>query len=162
MYKPNFCAECGARIERARWRWWTSRRFCPNCAPRFRRGRITRPLLAGALLAGLSFGAGRALRPAPPPLVIVGGPAPSAPRTDTSVATTSTNSAQPAPIAYGPDGTATERPTDPNEIISICGARTKKGTPCQRRVRGTGRCYQHLGKPAMLPPEKLIIQGRQQ
>jgi hypothetical protein len=59
---------------------------------------------------------------------------------------------------YGPDGSPTERPTDPNEIISICGARTKKGTPCQRRVRGTGRCWQHRGMNAMLPASKLIVQ----
>ena len=61
--------------------------------------------------------------------------------------------------AYGPDGTAGERPTDPEEVVYICGARTKKGTPCQRRVRGPGRCWQHRGKPAMLPPSKLIVPG---
>jgi hypothetical protein len=53
-----------------------------------------------------------------------------------------------------------DAPTDPNEIVSICGARTKKGTPCQRRVRGTGRCWQHRGMPAMLPPEKLIVHDK--
>jgi hypothetical protein len=26
-------------------------------------------------------------------------------------------------------------------------------------VRGTGRCWQHRGMPAMLPPSKLVIQG---
>lgn len=165
MYKPNFCAECGARIERARWRWWTSRRFCPHCAQRFRRGRIMRPLLAGLLLCGLGFSAGRALRPAPPPLVVANGallaPAPrdAEPIAAAHTATTAVNGAPPALVVYGPDGATNERPTDPNEIISICGARTQKGMPCQRRVRGTGRCYQHLGKPALLPPEKLIIQG---
>ena len=33
MYKPNFCCECGARVERSRWHMWTSRKFCPDCAP---------------------------------------------------------------------------------------------------------------------------------
>jgi len=65
---------------------------------------------------------------------------------------------QPEP-SYGPDGTATERPTDPEEVVAICGARTQKGTPCQRRVRGTGRCWQHRGMPAMIPLEKRIING---
>ena len=122
-----------------------------------------RPLLACLLLLALGFGVGRALRPAPPPLVVAGSaPVTLAPRADASAATqtqATANGPQPAPAAYGPDGTAAERPTDPNEIISICGARTKKGTPCQRRVRGTGRCWQHLGRPAMLPPEKLLVQG---
>ena len=69
MYQPNFCAECGARIERVHWHWRTSRCFCPNCAKRFRRGRIIRPLAACLLLFALGYGAGRAMRPAPPPLV---------------------------------------------------------------------------------------------
>jgi hypothetical protein len=38
-----------------------------------------------------------------------------------------------------------------------CGARTKKGTPCSRRVHGPVRCWQHKGAKPMLPQEKLII-----
>ena len=41
--------------------------------------------------------------------------------------------------------------------VYICGARTKKGTPCSRRVHGPVRCWQHKGMPAMLPPEKLLV-----
>ena len=65
---------------------------------------------------------------------------------------------KPEPV-YGPDGTANERPTDPEEVVYVCGARTKKGTPCQRRVRGPGRCWQHRGMPAVLPPSKLVVPG---
>jgi hypothetical protein len=43
------------------------------------------------------------------------------------------------------------------EQTYICGARTKKGTPCSRRVRGPVRCWQHKGAKAMLPLERLII-----
>jgi hypothetical protein len=75
--------------------------------------------------------------------------------TNTASATGATTAAR-APV-YGADGTEAERPTDPAEVVSICGARTKKGTPCSRRVRGTGRCWQHRGKPAMLPASKLIV-----
>jgi hypothetical protein len=45
----------------------------------------------------------------------------------------------------------------PTEQVYICGARTKKGKPCSRRVHGAVRCWQHKGMPAMLPTEKLII-----
>ena len=93
---------------------------------------------------------GRLLRPPPPPLVLERGaqnPAPPAPA-----------KAAPAPT-YGPDGTAGERPTDPGEVVYVCGARTKKGAPCQRRVRAPGRCWQHRGKPAVLPPSKLVVPG---
>jgi hypothetical protein len=45
-----------------------------------------------------------------------------------------------------------------DDIVYMCGARTKKGTPCKRRVHVAGeRCYQHKGRPAMAPLEKLVI-----
>jgi hypothetical protein len=176
MYKPNFCAECGGRVARLRWRVWTSRRFCDGCERRFRRGRVVRPLLACVVLLGAGFTAGRALRPAPPPLVIersapaaatharqlsTASGAASGKGTD-AAATAATGAAgatgeRPHAAAYGVDGTETERPTDPAEIVSVCGARTQRGTPCSRRVRGTGRCWQHRGRGAMLPAAKLIV-----
>lgn len=165
MYKPNFCAECGERVERERWRAWTSRRFCQACAARFRRRRFAWPLVACAALLIAGFVAGRMGRPASPPLVIERGGAalatlPAGGGGATQAQSGAQSQARPAtaPTArYGPDGASDERPTDPDEVISICGARTKKGTPCQRRVRGAGRCWQHRGKPAMLPPAKLIV-----
>ncbi|HVF58097.1 MAG TPA: hypothetical protein VM934_18255 [Pyrinomonadaceae bacterium] len=166
MYRPNFCAECGVRVERVRWRVWTSRRFCPACARRFRKRRIALPLLLAAGLAGTGYMLGRTGRPATPPLIVERGgtalaplPASGAARPVENTTGRDTNaSPRPRPV-YGPDGTDTERPTDANEVVSICGARTKKGTPCQRRVRGTGRCWQHRGKSAMLPASKLIVPG---
>ena len=41
------------------------------------------------------------------------------------------------------------------EAIYFCGAETKKGTPCTRRVKGGGRCWQHAGRLAILP-QKLV------
>lgn len=164
MYKPNFCAECGTRVERERWRVWTSRRFCQACDTRFRRGRIAAPLVACAALLAAGFGVGRMGRSAPPPLVIERvGVTSTAPQAN-SVARQGSEQTSTRPVdarRYGPDGTAGERPTDPDEVVSVCGARTKKGAPCQRRVRGTGRCWQHKGKPAMLPPSKLIVTERE-
>ncbi len=43
------------------------------------------------------------------------------------------------------------------ETSYFCGAQTKKGTPCARRVKSNSRCFQHVGQIAMLPPEKLKI-----
>ncbi|HYG12229.1 MAG TPA: hypothetical protein VD835_19945 [Pyrinomonadaceae bacterium] len=162
MYKPNFCAECGGRVARVRWRVWTSRRFCAGCAGRFRRGRIAKPLVACVALLVAGYAAGRAMRPAPPPLVIERGALPpSTPPLASQLSTTQgrgTGATTEAHAhAYGADGTETERPTDPAEIVSICGARTQRGTPCSRRVRGTGRCWQHRGRGAMLPAAKLIV-----
>jgi hypothetical protein len=163
MYRPKFCCECGERVARARWRVWTSRRFCSACARRLRRVRLARPFALCAAVACACFLLGRASKPSAPAAVFERGaldltrlPSPDAAR--------ARDARQGGPIApkpepaYGPDGTANERPTDPSEVVYICGARTKKGTPCQRRVRAPGRCWQHKGKPAMLPPSKLVVQ----
>ena len=163
MYRPNFCCECGERVARARWRAWTSRRFCSSCERRFRRKGLAASLLVAASLVCTGFVFGRMMRPTPPPLVVERGtlnlapiPANDAPRRTDDGARREGAAAKSEP-AYGPDGTANERPTDPGEVVYICGARTKKGTPCQRRVRGPFRCWQHRGMPAMLPPSKLIV-----
>jgi hypothetical protein len=129
------------------------------------------PLIAGTVLLCFGLIAGRVSRHAPPPLIVEHGqkPAPILKAQQSDAADGKPTSEPSKPVdesgvpkavpVYGTDGTAAERPTDPNEVISICGARTKKGTPCSRRVRGTGRCWQHKGLPAMLPPEKLIVTG---
>jgi hypothetical protein len=160
MYKPNFCAECGEKIARTRWRLWTSRSFCPNCERRFRRARVLTPLIASAALLSTGLLIGGARRPQPAPLMLQRAELPLAPSIQEAAkgsraqedgeagADSSAASQAVKPEArYGPNGTATERPTEPDEVVSICGARTQKGTPCQRRVRGTGRCWQHRAMP---------------
>ncbi|PYS51537.1 MAG: hypothetical protein DMF68_03955 [Acidobacteria bacterium] len=127
-------------------------------------------MIASVTLFSIGLVAGRALRPAPPPLIVERGELPlataqstksesKASETEDAGSTATTKAPKPEP-GYGADGTATERPTDPEEIITICGARTQKGTPCQRRVRGTGRCWQHRGMPAMIPLEKRIVKSK--
>jgi hypothetical protein len=165
MYKPNFCAECGERITRARWHAWTSRRFCHECEPGFRATRFLLPLLAGAVLFSLGLGAGRAVRPAAPPLIVERGQAPAPPALAAQNKTPPSGtkpeslpaSARPEPLAVN---AATERPADSSEPVTLCGALTKKGTPCQRRVRGTGRCWQHKGQPAAIPLAQRLITER--
>jgi hypothetical protein len=158
VYRPNFCAECGERVVRAGRRVWASRRFCAACARRFRRRRVLTPLALAAALAGSGFLLGRAGRSTPPPLVVERGALPLAPPPEGAGAGAARAAPKPEP-RYGPDGTDAERPTEPDEVVSVCGARTKKGTACQRRVRGSGRCWQHRGKPAILPPSKLVVPG---
>lgn len=164
MYKPNFCTECGERIARSRWHLWTSRRFCPGCAPRFRAARIVLPLVAGTAFFTLGLGAGRAVHPAPPPLIIERRQPPTASTPTAPLPPAPTRAkTENAPAPAGPEtdaGVAAERPTALSETVSICGALTKKGTPCQRRVRGTDRCWQHKGQPAMIPLEARIVKGK--
>lgn len=132
-YRPNFCSECGERIVRLRWRVWTSRRFCNKCSPAFRKTHLLQrvSVAVGVLLLGVLIGRGwRRDRPA---LVIQ--------RTANA----------------SPQGEATAQPPITVDQTYQCGARTKKGTPCSRRVHGPVRCWQHKGAKAMLPLEKLII-----
>jgi hypothetical protein len=131
-YRPNFCSECGAKIVRLRWRVWTSRRFCDECGARLNRKlRLQRAGITVVLLL-LGVLLGRGVRHEPPPLVIQ------------------------RPIA-APTAETTQPATTIEEKTYICGARTKKGTPCSRRVRGPVRCWQHKGAQAMLPLEKLVV-----
>ena len=166
MYQPNFCAECGARIARSRWHLWTSRRFCHDCAPRMRAARILLPLLAGAILFSLGLGAGRAVRPDTPPLVIQRSQLSTAPSQTTQTtpqpaSLQTTNTRAPASPEAKPATALIGRPVDAqDETVSICGALTKKGMPCQRRVRGTGRCWQHQGQPAAIPLAERIVKAK--
>jgi len=112
-------------------------------------GRAQDPIVQQvAALVFLATGllAGRALRPAPPPLIIVR-------RADSPLS----DSEGPGNTPTRGSATANSQQIVAAEVVYICGARTKKGTPCSRRVHGPVRCWQHKGLPAMLPPEKLIV-----
>ncbi len=157
MYKPNFCAECGAKLLRLRWRLWTSRKFCNDCARRLRKARIAPVLFAALALISAGYVAGRMRRPAPPPLIIER-------RSDSplgdGVPGRSTAQSATTQSGVGPGGNSVAAPGTPtaiDEAVYTCGARTQKGTPCSRRVHGPVRCWQHKGRPTMLPPEKLVV-----
>ena len=142
MYRPNFCSECGAKIVRLHWHPWTSRRFCDRCARNLRKERFQTPLIAAVLLTSIGLFAGRALRPKPPPLIIQR-------RADSPLLKPESDQAG--------NGANTNSQLVEAEAVYICGARTKKGTPCSRRVQHPGRCWQHKGMKAILPEEKLRI-----
>ena len=133
MYRPNFCSECGAKILRLDWHAWTSRRFCGGCSKRLLKQRFTPPLVIE--------------RRANSPLYKPPGNGAPDERPDISGNAGSTNS----------PSTKNVQATTVEELVYICGARTKKGKPCSRRVQSPVRCWQHKGSPAMLPPEKLIV-----
>jgi len=155
---------------RLRWHLWTSRRFCNDCARRLRKVRLAPALLAALALISAGYVAGRMRRPAPPPLTIerrsnspLGDGVPGSSNAQSSTSRSSTTHS-----AVGPGGdsaaspgssTAVVDPTTADTALAVytCGARTQKGTPCSRRVHGPVRCWQHKGRPAMLPQEKLLI-----
>ncbi|MBK9153734.1 MAG: hypothetical protein IPM25_05895 [Chloracidobacterium sp.] len=164
FFRPNFCCNCGERIQRAEWKLLTSRRFCDVCAIE-RQGTewFPRAIVAGGVLIGV-FGAGNYLRTAEAPATAVPFRAVEGPQVrqvmsaPTGGDLRSQGPAAELPEAARPDkdstsfpnGPAVERQVGPADSASqgyFCGALTKKGKPCSRRVKTKTRCWQHQGQP---------------
>ena len=157
MHKANFCAECGERLAPTSWRRRLGRRLCDSCAQRLGVVNAFRPLVVIVLIAVAAFVIGRYLRPASPPLIIQR--AANSPLRDAPAEFTAASRPQNANAKASTNRNMSDSVT--TDEVYICGARTKKGTPCQRRVHAPGeRCFQHKGRPAMVPLEKLIIKTK--
>jgi hypothetical protein len=157
MYRPNFCSECGSKILRLHWHAWTSRRFCDGCAKRLLKQRLTIPLVAAIALLSIGMITGRGGRSAPPPMIIER-PANSPLYKPQSNGLINESDAQTNRESTNSELAQNSQAAMDKELVYICGARTKKGTPCARRVHSPVRCWQHKGSPAILPPEKLKVQ----
>jgi len=167
MYRPNFCAECGERLARGTGRTWRTPLqarawcWCESCARRLGRSGfagLVRALTLFSIAAVSAFSFGRYLRPPAPPLII--SRAHSSPLSDLPV-----DSGEPARGAIlkenDPARPEPARSQANDEKAYICGARTKKGTPCRRRVHmGGERCFQHKGMTAIVPLEKLEVKSK--
>ena len=157
MPRANFCVECGERLARRGWRARLAGRFCDHCAQKLGAVRVIRPLILLVVIAVAAFAVGRYLRPAPPPLII-------------QRAANSPLSDKPFEFGNSPGPTTSisadkkDRDQDTSATSEegyLCGARTRKGTPCKRRVHVAGeRCFQHKGLPAMVPLDKLVIKPK--
>ncbi len=167
LFRPSFCANCGERIERAEWSILTSRRFCAVCEIEYKGHEwLPRAVIGISVLIGI-FGFGSYLNSGSTSsdLQALRQPRRLAELHDSdnravsrSVSNTRTETAaagKPAQIDFSSTSTTPApakfaRPkTEIDEPINYCGAETKKGTPCSRRVKGNIRCYQHAGMPAM-------------
>jgi len=181
FYKPKFCCQCAEPIKRVGWTLLTSRRFCELCETDYQLDEWLRRIgIAAAILFGI-FGLGTFLQKPEKPLTLASsnsiGNSTNINRNgvnnqvsvnaniQTSAKSQEANSATVQSQAKPPNAPAkqdlkTQRVSNQlnagQEIIYFCGAETKKGTPCTRRVKGGGRCWQHAGKPALISPEKLV------
>lgn len=175
LYRPNFCANCGEKIDRVEWGWLTSRRFCPVCESVFKgQDLIPRVIVFSGIAIGV-LGIGTWWKSGKPASGVSltrsqqfvdserGVPelpkpaerdtlAPTAQPTPLRHLAASVNSNQPPAPARPPIA-----PTEVSPPQYFCGAETKKGDPCSRRVKGNIRCYQHVGMPAMLSADKLRV-----
>ena len=154
MYRPNFCAECGERLTRRGWRALISARFCGDCGRRLGRSGYAKLVAIISIVAISAFAVGRYLRPPPPPLLIQ--------RATNSPLSDLNDSARTANRRNSTNQSAENlNQLSADDKAYICGARTKKGTPCHRRVHAAGeRCFQHKGMEAMVPLDKLAVKSK--
>lgn len=170
LYKPTYCCNCGDKIERAEWRIWDSRRFCQLCETEHKAGDLIPRVIVGLGIVLGVFGFGsffkegsgrpaadtrerisvRSLKPAVPSST----DRDSANSDSTTVTLSESGNVRDrtSETGAGYDETAPERKQQTNiggvsshGEVFYCGAPTKKGTPCSRRVKKKGRCWQHGG-----------------
>lgn len=175
LFKPNFCCSCGEKIERAEWSLLTSRRFCDVCASEHQKyDWMPRAIVGLGVLLGI-FGFGvwiggpeqqqivplSSTLPGPLRKIEVGAEQKNGIKkgdgTEAAVSAIDVTPAAPAPAA--PISGSDHPPTENGpawQPAYYCGAMTKKGTPCSRRVKAKGtRCWQHAGKPSALASQSV-------
>lgn len=173
FYKPKYCCNCGEKIERANWTILSSRRFCELCETENKGfDYFVRSVVGIAMLMGMGGFATYLQRSAssndPGSRVEAASlkrglaaenrdAAAGQPRLDTAANLSAKTSQEPSDPPQSNDRAIAaenlkqrENPAKSStEAVYYCGAMTKKGTPCTRRVKIKGRCWQHTGQPAM-------------
>jgi len=162
LYRPNFCCNCGEKIERAEWSLVTSRRFCDPCASELNIADWTPKVITLVVLLACFALISSFSRPTTPTSKHDGVKAAVEARRATNVfGDSNSNTTLPPQVQSQPPtiaGNATISNTAPqndlartvksSEAVYFCGALTKKGTACSRRVKKPGeRCWQHAGMP---------------
>lgn len=133
MSAARFCSECGVRLAVKRRAVLPLRAFCARCSPRFRAVRLV--LVAILILATVGFAVSR-LSPAREPFYLIGTPLQSGTNGGTTV----------SPYSFEPPQSSAQT-VAADSVIGLCGAPTRSGKPCQRKVKGGGYCWQHRDKP---------------
>jgi len=139
MPAVRFCSQCGEQLRSNRTAFLPLRAFCRNCTPRFRTARLIL-LAAAAACTVIGFAIGH-LTTTRERFLYIGTPVES-------------SRMKSSPDKYGDHSTRSSDSVTQREqlVISssaaegICGARTKSGKPCQRKVKGGGYCWQHRDK----------------
>lgn len=159
LYRPKFCSECGERIQRAEWRLTTSRQYCDLCSteyPIMNRIPLLSVAICGLLLivgAKTAFFPGNVDKPQPlisqPVRNDLKGTALKSQISEIKPSETSgsvLSNKLPVDNPGNASNPGVERVANKDKSVEptyYCGAPTKKGTPCSRRVKAKGYCFQH-------------------
>jgi hypothetical protein len=165
--KPSYCCNCGDKVERIEWHLWNSRRYCELCETEYQFDewwpRIAMTLIFTFGITGIGFhyignrepkiveyvskpvvsrslkSGGRRERKKTAATVT-----PDRSQAPTSVASDEKNGVEALEFTgASKEATVSAPKIVENEEVVFCGALTKKGKPCSRRVKGGGRCWQH-------------------
>ncbi len=139
MSSAKFCSECGAALPTDHASTFLARPTCARCAPRFSLARLL-IVVSLALCLAIGYIVGRNLAPRQP-VYLLGtliDPQASPSQSDTTTLPLEANK----PLADSRPPAASSSST----AATLCGAPTKSGKPCQRKVVGGGYCWQHRDK----------------
>lgn len=169
FFRPKFCCNCGEKIERSEWRLLTSRRFCDLCATEYKHLDYL-PAVVVVLGSCLTlFGIGNYLREPENEKGFDRVQTSAKPQQNLKPAPLYSQKAEPDNIDSGaqtaaniaaitPTGAIPQINEQPNrdaktseDAVFYCGALTKKGTPCTRRVKTKGFCWQHAKTGGIAP-----------
>ena len=139
MRAARFCPDCGDPIKSRRTRFLPFSLLCATCAPGHRLARFAL-FLALALLVAIVFVIGRITAPREP-FYFIGTPL------DVNSIRHSINRNEASPTSESVNAPlARQAAVSSPAVETICGAPTKSGRPCRRKVKGGGYCWQHRDK----------------
>jgi hypothetical protein len=141
FYQANFCAECGNAMKP---RFSLGPRyFCDECQAQMGRRNYFKSVAGLLLCATLAvFALNRTLKPSP------NGESPNV--QSNAGASTPAVSARDTMTTRNPEPKTEVETQDFASVRVMCGARTKKGTPCRHLVPPGQRCAQHRGMASLL------------
>jgi hypothetical protein len=144
FYQANFCAECGNAMKP---RFSLGPRyFCDECEAQMGRRNYLKSVAGLLLCATLAvFALNRTLKPGP----------------NGQSLSNQSNAGASTPSVSASDTVTTrklELKPEAEERV-LCGARTKKGTPCKRLVLTGRRCAQHRGLASLLETKAASAKG---
>lgn len=184
FYQGKYCCECGTRIERVEQNIFTSRKFCELCETDYKFEKLLKVAAIGILFVFGIVGISNVMFRPDENLVVTDnskvetitentghslkGHKLADKDADREKGLDSGQNEVSADKSAARQNLVPERNSTINKSVKVvqkssagavyyCGAETKKGTPCSRKMKGGGRCWQHEGREAMLPEKDLLV-----
>jgi hypothetical protein len=137
----KFCSECGKSLDAVPGSRWPFRIYCLECSPRFY-NRAIGGFMGALTLVAASFLLARWTTP-PLRVQLIGTPIEKY-TGDNEAAAKQDENAPNQPSGKAPASEFESKPVEEADVA--CGAPTRSGRPCRRKVKGGGHCWQHRDK----------------